>query len=98
MLLALEMSGVTPPFGLNLFVMMGVAPAGNQDGGGGEGRDPVSRLRGLVLFAFLVLEPDVALYLPSLMNRIAAMALILHHHNSSVCAAKVRVAIRGEGT
>ena len=68
MLLALEMSGVTPPFGLNLFVMMGVAPQGTRMVEVAKAAIPYLGC-GLVLFAFLVLEPDVALYLPSLMNR-----------------------------
>ena len=68
MLLALEMSGVTPPFGLNLFIMMGVAPKGTRMVEVAMAALPYLGC-GLLLFAFLVMEPDIALYLPSLMNR-----------------------------
>ncbi len=68
MLLALEMSGVTPPFGLNLFIMMGVAPKGTRMIEVAKAGMPYLGC-GLLLFVFLVMEPDIALYLPSLMNR-----------------------------
>ena len=68
MLLALEMSGVTPPFGLNLFVMLGVAPKGTTMAEVVRAGMPFLAC-GLLLFALLVLIPDIALYLPSLMNR-----------------------------
>ena len=68
MLLALEMSGVTPPFGLNLFVMLGVAPKGTTMAEVAKSGLPFLGC-GLLLFVLLVVEPDAALYLPSLMNR-----------------------------
>ena len=68
MLLALEMSGVTPPFGLNMFVMMGVAPKGTRMVEVAKAAVPYLGC-GILLFVLLVVEPDVALYLPSLMNR-----------------------------
>jgi tripartite ATP-independent transporter DctM subunit len=68
MLLALEMSGVTPPFGLNLFVMLGVAPEGTTMADVAKSGLPFLGC-GFLLFALLLLVPDVALYLPSLMNR-----------------------------
>ena len=67
MLLALEMSGVTPPFGLNLFVMLGVAPKGTTMTEVAKAGLPYLAC-GLLLFVALVLEPSVALYLPSLME------------------------------
>lgn len=67
MLLALEMSGVTPPFGLNLFVMLGVAPEGTTMGEVARSAVPYLAC-GVVLFALLVAVPDVALFLPSLMD------------------------------
>ena len=66
MLLSLEMSGITPPFGLNLFVMMGVAPAGTSLGDVAKAAAPYV-LCGIILFGLLILLPDIALYLPSLM-------------------------------
>ncbi|MDE2913398.1 MAG: TRAP transporter large permease subunit [Paracoccaceae bacterium] len=68
MLLALEMSGVTPPFGLNLFVMLGVAPRDTTMAEVARSGLPFLGC-GLLLFVMLVIEPDFALYLPSLMNR-----------------------------
>lgn len=68
MLLALEMSGVTPPFGLNLFIMQGVAPKGTKMVEIVTAALPYLGC-GLILFVFLLLEPEIALYLPSLMNR-----------------------------
>ncbi len=68
MLLALEMSGVTPPFGLNLFVMLGVAPKGTTMAEVAKSGLPYLGC-GLLLFVLMVFEPDVALYLPSLMTR-----------------------------
>lgn len=68
MLLALEMSGITPPFGLNLFVLLGVAPKGTTMTDVATAGFPYL-LCGLLLFVMLVAVPDVALYLPSLMDR-----------------------------
>jgi len=68
MLLALEMSGVTPPFGLNLFVMLGVAPKGTTMAEVAKSGLPFLGC-GLLLFVMMVIEPNVALWLPSLMNR-----------------------------
>ena len=68
MLLALEMSGVTPPFGLNLFVMLGVAPKGTKMSEVAKAGLPFLAC-GLILFVLMVLEPQVALYLPSLMSK-----------------------------
>jgi len=67
MLLALEMSGVTPPFGLNLFVMLGVAPKGTTMAEVAKAGIPYLGC-GLLLFVLMVLEPRIALFLPSLMG------------------------------
>ena len=67
MLLALEMSGITPPFGLNLFVLLGVAPAGTTMKEVAVSGFPYL-LCGLLLFVFMVLFPSIALFLPSLMG------------------------------
>ena len=67
MLLAIEMSGTTPPFGLLLYVMLGVAPKGTTF--------PQVVRAGLpylfcdaILFALLLAYPMLALYLPSLIR------------------------------
>ena len=67
MLLALEMSGITPPFGLNLFILLGVAPEGTSMKEVALSGLPFL-LCGVLLFALLVWFPSVALFLPSLMN------------------------------
>ncbi len=66
-LITLEFSGITPPFGLQLYVMMGVMP-------GGASLLEVSRagapflLCNLILVALLIVAPQIALFLPSLMK------------------------------
>lgn len=67
MLLAFEMSVTTPPFGLLLFVMMGVAPKGTTMGHVIGSALPFLACD-LVLLACLLMFPQIALYLPSLMN------------------------------
>ena len=67
-LITLEMGLITPPFGLSLFIMRGIAP---------EGTTMAQVFRAAVPYLFcdvlilvlLVLMPAVALYLPSLMQR-----------------------------
>ncbi len=66
-LLALEISGVTPPFGLGLFVMLGVAPAGTTLGEVARAALPFVGCD-VVLFVMLLLIPGIALYLPGLMQ------------------------------
>jgi TRAP-type C4-dicarboxylate transport system permease large subunit len=65
-LLSLEISGVTPPFGLGLFVMLGVAPKGTTLGDVSWAVLPYVGCD-LILFVLLTLVPPIALYLPSLM-------------------------------
>ncbi len=67
MLLSLEMSGITPPFGLNLFVLLGVAPPGTTMREVASSGLPYLTC-GLLLFALMLAIPDIALYLPSLMD------------------------------
>lgn len=68
MLLALEMSLVTPPFGLLLFVMLGVAPKGTTLHQVFMSALPFIGCT-LLLIVLLVIVPDIALWLPSLMSR-----------------------------
>jgi tripartite ATP-independent transporter DctM subunit len=65
-LLALEIGGITPPFGLSLFVMVAVAPKGTTLGEVARASVPYVACA-IALFALLLLVPDLALFLPSLM-------------------------------
>lgn len=65
MLLALEMSLVTPPFGLLLFVMVGVAPQGTTIGQVARAALPYIGCT-LLLIVLLVVFPGIALWLPGL--------------------------------
>ena len=67
MLLTLEISMVTPPFGLGLFVMLGVAPKDTTLGDVAKAAAPYVACD-LILFCLLVIFPSVALFLPSLME------------------------------
>jgi len=67
MLLGLEMSGTTPPFGMLLFVMLGVAPPGTTLGQVARAAAPYL-FCDAILVALLILFPALALYLPSLMG------------------------------
>jgi tripartite ATP-independent transporter DctM subunit len=64
-LLALEMSLTTPPFGLLLFLMQGVAPKGTTLGQVASAAMPYLACD-LLLMILLVLVPGLALYLPGL--------------------------------
>lgn len=66
MLLTLEIGMVTPPFGLGLFVMLGVAPRGTTLGDVAKAAAPYV-VCDLILFALLVVFPSIALFLPGLM-------------------------------
>ncbi len=68
MLLALEISFTTPPFGLLLFVMLGVAPEGTTLPQVALAALPYI-LCAFILVALLILFPQIALYLPSLMAK-----------------------------
>lgn len=65
-LMALEMSATTPPFGLLLFIMMGMVK-GTTLGQVASAAAPFL-LCDLILVIILVLVPGLALYLPSLMG------------------------------
>lgn len=64
-LLSIEMSGTTPPFGLLLFIMMGVAPRGTTLGEVAWAAAPYLGCD-FVLLVLLIVFPGIALYLPSL--------------------------------
>ena len=66
-LLALEISGVTPPFGLGLFVMLGVAPKGTTLGEVARAAAPFVGCD-MLLFGLLLAVPGIALVLPGLMQ------------------------------
>ncbi len=66
MLLGIEMSGTTPPFGMLLFVMLGVAPKGTTLGQVARAAAPFL-FCDLILLALLIIFPPLALYLPSLL-------------------------------
>ena len=66
MLLALEMSQTTPPFGLLLFVMLGVAPKGTTLRQVALAAAPFL-VCDLVLIGLMTLFPDIVLLLPGLM-------------------------------
>jgi TRAP-type C4-dicarboxylate transport system permease large subunit len=65
MLLAIEMSGTTPPFGLLLFVMQGVAPPGTTYWTIVRAAAPYL-ICDLILLAALIALPELALWLPDL--------------------------------
>lgn len=65
-LIALEMSATTPPFGLLLFIMMGMVRGTTL--GQVAGAAAPYLLCDFILVVILVLAPGIALYLPSLMN------------------------------
>jgi tripartite ATP-independent transporter DctM subunit len=65
-LMTIEMSGTTPPFGLLLYVMLGIAPKGTTLFQVASAAFPFL-ICDAILIAILVLFPAVALFLPSLM-------------------------------
>ena len=64
-LLSLEISGVTPPFGLGLFVMLGVAPKGTTLGDVSKAVLPFVGCD-ILCFVLLTIFPSIALFLPNL--------------------------------
>ena len=66
-LITLEMAGTTPPFGLLLYVMLGVAPKGTTLFQVANAAFPFL-VCDTILILILVQFPDLALYLPSLMG------------------------------
>lgn len=67
-LITLEMGLITPPFGLSLFIMRGIAPPGTTMGEVIRAAVPYLLCDVLVL-ALLFLVPGIALFLPSLIQR-----------------------------
>jgi TRAP-type mannitol/chloroaromatic compound transport system permease large subunit len=67
MMLNLEMATITPPFGLSLFVMKGIAPAGTTMGDVYHAALPFIGLNILVM-ALMILSPDIVLWLPAQMK------------------------------
>lgn len=68
MLLALEISLATPPFGLLLFIMVGVGPKGTKLGDVARAAAPFVACS-LLLILLLTAFPQIALWLPDLMRR-----------------------------
>ena len=68
MLINMEMATTTPPFGLVLFVMKGVAPAGTTMGDIYKAGLPFLICDALVM-GLIMIFPALALYLPALCNR-----------------------------
>jgi len=66
-LLALEMSGTTPPFGLLLYIMLGIAPPGTSLFRVAAAAFPYL-VCDAILIALLIAFPAIALYLPGLMG------------------------------
>lgn len=67
MLLALELSLVTPPFGLLLFVMVGVSPKGTTIGDAARASFPYICCT-LLLAVVIAIFPQIALWLPGMMR------------------------------
>ena len=67
-LIALEMSQTTPPFGLLLFIMLGMAPRGTTLIQVALAAAPFL-LCDLILVLLMVMIPELPLYLPSLMEK-----------------------------
>ena len=66
MLLTIDMGGLTPPFGLLLYVMLGIAPKGTSLFEVAGSAMPFF-LCDVILIVLLVIFPSIALFLPSLM-------------------------------
>ena len=66
-LINIEMSATTPPFGMVLFVMKGVAPPGTTMGDIYKAGLPFLGCD-LIAMALIISFPAVALFLPGLMN------------------------------
>ena len=58
---------MSPPFGLSLFVMKGIAPTGTTMGEIYRAALPFIILN-IVLMAFMIAFPNIVLWLPALMN------------------------------
>ncbi len=67
MMLNLELATITPPFGLSLFVMKGIAPTGTTMGEIYRAALPFIILN-IVLMGFMIAFPNIVLWLPALMD------------------------------
>ena len=67
LLMGIEMSGTTPPFGMLLFVMLGVAPRGTSLWQAARAAAPFL-ICDLILVTLLIIYPQLALYLPKLIE------------------------------
>jgi tripartite ATP-independent transporter DctM subunit len=67
MLLTIEMGGLTPPFGLSLYVMLGIAPPGTTLPRVAKAAFPYL-VCDVILILILVAFPGIALFLPRLMG------------------------------
>ena len=67
MMLNLEMATITPPFGLSLFVMKGIAPSGTTMGDIYQAALPFIGLN-IVVMALMIAFPEIVLWLPALMR------------------------------
>jgi TRAP-type mannitol/chloroaromatic compound transport system permease large subunit len=67
MMLNLEMATITPPFGLSLFVMKGIAPPDITIGDIYRATVPFILIN-LVLMGLMILFPQIVLWLPSMMR------------------------------
>jgi TRAP-type mannitol/chloroaromatic compound transport system permease large subunit len=67
MMLNLEMATITPPFGLSLFVMKGIAPPDVSIGDIYRAAVPFILIN-IVLMGLMIIFPGIVLWLPSLMN------------------------------
>jgi len=67
LLMGIEMSGTTPPFGMLLFVMLGVAPRGTTLWQAARAAAPFL-ICDLILVTLLIIFPQLALYLPKLIE------------------------------
>ena len=63
MLINTEIAGISPPFGLNLFVIKGVAPKGTTMGDIYRASLPFLTLS-LIAMAIIMIFPKIALWLP----------------------------------
>jgi tripartite ATP-independent transporter DctM subunit len=68
MLLNMEMATISPPFGLSLFVMKGVAPPGTTMGDVYRAAIPFFCCHGLAM-VLMIIFPDIVLWLPGQMER-----------------------------
>ncbi len=67
MMLNLEMATITPPFGLSLFVMKGIAPAGTTMGEVYQAAMPFIALNVMVM-ALMIVFPQIVLWMPAQMK------------------------------